>query len=176
MIKFLKSKSSVLTIKFLLLFLLVNSCGLYKKVDSSVPIQGEERARKNVQEGRGISLKNLTGGGKTNYEFSSSNPMWRASLEILDFIPLSTVDYSGGVIITDWYTDSNSKQNESLKITVRFLSNEIQTNSLKIIIHQKKCININQCSINEVKSKIQEELIKSILSKATIIQNKNKNN
>ncbi len=33
--------------------------------------------------------------------------LWRASLEILDFIPLTTVDYSGGIIITDWYNDKN---------------------------------------------------------------------
>ena len=59
--------------------------------------------------------------GKTNYEFSTSNPMWRASLETLDFLPLTTVDYSGGMIITDWYSDNNS-QSESIKISVRFLS------------------------------------------------------
>ena len=34
--------------------------------------------------------------------------MWRASLEILDFLPFSTVDYSGGMIITDWYSDDNN--------------------------------------------------------------------
>ena len=59
--------------------------------------------------------------GSTNYEFSTSNPMWRASLEVLDFLPLATVDYSGGVIISDWYTDNDP--NEALKITVRFLDN-----------------------------------------------------
>ena len=46
-------------------------------------------------------------GSKTTYEFSTSNPMWRASLEVLDFIPLSTVDYSGGMIITDWYSEDS---------------------------------------------------------------------
>lgn len=116
-------------------FILVSNCGIYKK-DSNVPIQGEERARKNIEEGRGMSMKGLVGGGKTNYEFSSSNPMWRASLEILDFLPLSTVDYSGGVLITDWYNDTNSS-NESIKITIRFLSNEIATNNLKVIVHKK---------------------------------------
>ena len=67
----------------------------------------KERARKNIEEGRGVSLKNIISGriGTTNYEFSTSNPMWRASLEILDFLPLTTVDYSGGIIITDWYSE-----------------------------------------------------------------------
>ena len=80
-----------------------------------------------------MSLKGAFSKNKaTNYQFSTSNPLWRASLELIDFIPLSTVDYSGGIIITDWYSDSSSS-NESIKITIRFLSNEIQTNSLKIL-------------------------------------------
>ena len=102
------------------------------KVDTrKVPISGPERAKKNVKEGRGVSLGGMIGGNRsTNYEFSTSNPMWRATLDILDFLPLSTVDYSGGVIISDWYTD-NSNSGQALKITVRFLSNTVQTNSLK---------------------------------------------
>ena len=111
---------------------LLNSCGGVKYSPArDNPTKGEDRARKNVEEGRGISI----GGGLkrgTNYEFSTANPMWRASLETLDFLPLTTVDYSGGMIITDWYSDNNF--NESIKITVRFLSNEIATENLKIII------------------------------------------
>jgi hypothetical protein len=153
-------------------FILVSNCGIYKK-DSNVPIQGEERARKNIEEGRGMSMKGLVGGGKTNYEFSSSNPMWRASLEILDFLPLSTVDYSGGVLITDWYNDTNSS-NESIKITIRFLSNEIATNNLKVIVHKKVCETAVKCTTNEIKSKISEELQKNILQKAALLDAKNK--
>ena len=111
---------------------LLNSCGGVKYSPAREnPTKGEDRARKNIEEGRGISI----GGGLkrgTNYEFSTANPMWRASLETLDFLPLTTVDYSGGMIITDWYSDNNF--NESIKITVRFLSNEIATENLKIII------------------------------------------
>ena len=155
------------------LFLLLNNCGLYKKVDSSVPIQGEERARKNIEEGRGMGIKGLVGGGKTSYEFSSSNPMWRASLEILDFLPLSTVDYSGGVLITDWYNDTNSS-NESIKITIRFLSNEIAANNLKVIVHRKICDTAIKCTTNEIKSKISEELQRNILQKAALLDAENK--
>ena len=155
---------------FLGMFLLFNSCGLYKKTDQrGQPSSGIEKARKNLEEGKGISLKNLRGGRSTTYEFSTSNPMWRASLEILDFIPLLTVDYSGGIIISDWYsTDSNS--NESIKITVRFFNNEIATGNLKVIVHQKKCLSSNNCSIVELKSKIKEELTRNILAKAAILK------
>ena len=137
------------------------------KVDKNAPINAKERARKNVTEGRGVSLKGIvSGSGRgTNYEFSSSNPLWRASLETIDFMPLSTVDYSGGVIITDWYGDSNNAD-ESIKITVRFLSNEIQSNSIKIIIHNKKCKVNENCTISEIDSNIKFELQRAILAKA----------
>ena len=91
-------------------------------------------------------------GGSTTYEFSTSNPMWRASLEILDFLPMTTVDYSGGIIITDWYSDISSSNEDSIKITVRFLSNDIRSDSLKIIVHKKKCIPQQPCVV-EVLSK-----------------------
>ena len=86
-------------------FSLIVSCGGFEKVDTrKTPISGPERAKKNVKEGRGIALGDAFKRG-TNYEFSTSNPMWRATLDVLDFLPLATVDYSGGVIISDWYTD-----------------------------------------------------------------------
>ena len=127
-------------------FFFLNSCGAGKKLKDlrkpvdlrNSPINPDERAKKNIEEGKGISLKGITGNKSTNYEFSTSNPMWRASLETLDFIPLSTVDYSGGMIITDWYSDgSRCRSRSHLKITVRFLSNEIRSDSLKIIVHRK---------------------------------------
>jgi hypothetical protein len=157
------------------LLIFLNSCGLYKPVDArKEPRQGIDKARKNVKEGRGISLGNLGKGRGTTYEFSSSNPMWRASLELLDFLPLATVDYSGGIIITDWYSSGN-KENESIKITIRFLSTEIGAANLKIIVHQKRCTQINNCAVVELKSKIKEELTQNILVKATQIQKENKN-
>ena len=168
---------SKLLIMLFVTALLLNSCGGIKKVDArKTPIKGMDRARKNVEEGRGISLKNLTKrGGSTNYEFSSSNPMWRASLEILDFLPLVTVDYSGGVIITDWYSDV-SNNNDAIKITLRFLSNEVQSNSLKIIVHQKSCSKDlpTSCSVNKIDSKIEEELIVSIIKKAALLEKQDK--
>ena len=158
------------------LILSIASCGGFKKVDTrKTPISGIERAKKNVKEGRGVGLGQIVnrGKGSTNYEFSTSNPMWRATLDILDFLPLSTVDYSGGVIISDWYTD-NSNSNQALKITVRFLSNTVATNSLKVTVHRKKC-SVNQtCNVELFKSRIQEELVASILKEAAILEKKQK--
>ncbi len=140
------------------------------KVTKNMPVNAKERARKNVDEGRGISLKGAIGGRRsTTYQFSTSNPLWRATLELIDFIPLSTVDYSGGIIITDWYSDSQSSS-DSIKITIRFLSNEIQSNSVKIIVHNKKCKTNEICNISEVDSKIKLELQKSILVNAAKLE------
>ena len=144
----------------------LTSCGGFKKVDQrQMPDGAKAKARKNIEEGRGVSLGGMLGGGNTNYEFSSSNPLWRASLETLDFLPLTTVDYSGGTIITDWYSD-NSTSDSSIKITVRFLSNEISAGSLKVIVHQKKCNTNNNCKVNLLnESKIKNELNSVILRK-----------
>jgi hypothetical protein len=160
---------------YLLILVFLASCGGFKKVDSrNIPVNAQERARKNVEEGRGISIKGLTGGNRnTNYEFSTSNPMWRSSLEVLDFLPLTTVDYSGGIIITDWYNDT-SNSNDSIKITVRFLSNVVAANSLNIIIHKKNC-NVNaNCLVNKIDSKIEEELKKTIIRKAALLEAESK--
>ena len=158
---------------------LVNSCGIYAPSDArKVSPNSKERVKKNLEEGRGMSIgKMMQGGGGTgSYQFASSNPMWRATLEILDFLPLSNVDYSGGIITTDWYNEGTSLD-ESIKITVRFLTNEIRSDGLRIIVHKKRC-NIEQnCKITKISSTIEQELQVAILKKAILFEkeyNKNK--
>jgi hypothetical protein len=165
-------------IKLLLIFIIsipLLSCGGFKKVDQrSRPTDPEERRRQAVAEGRGTGINDLfKKRGGTNFEFSSSNPMWRASLETLDFLPLLTVDYSGGVIITDWYSDASS--NESIKLTLRFLSNEIRSDSLKIIIHKRTCETVSNCVTSLSESNlIKDELRSSILRKAALLEKSDK--
>ena len=151
------------------------SCGLYKPVDQrTMPDTAKAKARKNVEEGRGVNIGGVLN-RKTTYEFSTSNPLWRASLEILDFMPLSTVDYSGGMIVTDWYSESNSDK-ESIKISVRFLSNEVRSDSVKITIHKKNCSSVQSCkTVLLNKSKISEELTTTIIRKAALLQVEDKN-
>ena len=160
-----------------LTLLMLTSCQALKpkKVNTrEIPVKGMERARKNIEEGSGISLKNVLKRGGTNFEFSSSNPMWRASLEILDFLPLSTVDYSGGMIVSDWYTGDST--NESIKISIRFLSNEVRSDSLKIIVHKKKCASNQTCQTKLLNnSKISQELRGTILKKAAQLEKESKN-
>ena len=105
-------------IVFLISLFLITSCGLYKRSDvSDNPINDKDKREKNINEGKGITLGSLRNSGGGNFQFASSNPMWRASLETLDFLPLSVVDYSGGLLITDWYSsesEANVKYNNFL--------------------------------------------------------------
>ena len=173
------AKKLIFFISIIGIFSFLLSCGIYKPVDArKVSPNSKERVKKNLEEGKGFSIGKVMneGRGGTNYQFASSNPMWRATLEILDFLPLSNVDYSGGIVTTDWYNEGTSLD-ESIKITVRFLTNEIRSDGIRIIVHKKRC-NVEQaCKISKITSAIEQELQVAILKKAVIYEreyNKNK--
>ena len=106
---------------FLIISFFLSSCGLYRPTDvREVPVNERDRVKKNMEEGRGFRLMDLNNNNGTNYDFASSNPLWRATLDTLDFMPLLSVDYGGGVIITDWYGEEN--ENDAIKISIQFLS------------------------------------------------------
>ena len=164
---------------FLSLIVSLTGCSKspFKKVDMRErPVNAQERARQNVEQGKGVSInKVLRGRGNTNFQFSSSNPLWRASLEILDFLPMTTVDYAGGMIISDWYSDNTNNSNESIKITIRFLSNEIRSDSLKVIAHKKTCKTMQSCNTVILEnSAIGQELVSTIIRKAAILDKADK--
>ena len=152
----------------------LNSCGgnIWDPADArKVSPNSKERVKKNLEEGKGISFGKMMDGGKggTNYQFASSNPMWRATLEILEFLPLANVDYGGGIISTDWYNEGTSND-ESIKITVRFLSNEIRADGIRIIVHKKACNKTLNCTIKKISSVLEEELTLAILREATLLE------
>ena len=173
----MNSKSIIKQIQFLIssiaIFLLLSQCGIYKKTDArKIPTNSKERVEKNMEEGRRIKFGNLTSRGSGNFEFASSNELWRATIDILDFVPLSNVDYGGGIIITDWY-NSSDKNNSSIKIMVQFLSNEIRSDGMKITVYNKSCKNIGgipNCSTSENNGEIAQELKLAILKKAATLK------
>ena len=164
-----------LIIFLIILVPLINSCGPFKpkKVDArNVPPSGDARVKKNIEEGKGFSLQGaLTKKGGV-FDFASSNELWRASLDTIDFMPLINANYSGGIIITDWYSEQNSN-NESVKISIRFLSNEIRADALDIKVFKKVCPKLNQCVITETGDEIIKELAKNILKKAAVYEKQN---
>ena len=157
------------------LLISLNSCGLYRPTDArEFPPDPELRVKKNIEEGRGFRLMDAIDNDKgTNFEFASSNELWRATLDVIDFMPLTTANYSGGIIVTDWYSD-NENLSESLKITVRFLSNEIRSDAVDLKIFYKKCNNLNVCTISEGQTNLNNELKKQILKKASIYKTQSK--
>ena len=150
---------------------LLNSCGLYKRSDiKDNPVNVNERVKKNIQEGRGIRFgKGATRGG--DFDFASSNPLWRGAIDVMDFVPLTNASYSGGIIITEWFSaENNSENNRELKITVQFMTNEIRADAIKVLVFEKLCAQINNCQTKKIKSKLEGELKLAILKKAALFE------
>ena len=159
---------SVLTI---LTLSLLNSCGFYKRSDiKDNPVNVDERVKRNIQEGRGIRFgKGATRGG--DFDFASSNPLWRGAIDVMDFVPLTNASYSGGIIITEWFSsENNSENNRELKITVQFMTNEIRADAIKVLVFEKTCDQINNCKTKKIKSKLEGELKLAILKKAALFE------
>jgi len=180
MFKILKNKNIII---FITIFFTLTSCakeGFFKTGDARKnPPDPRERVKKNLEEGKGFRINDAIGGarrGATNFEFASSNELWRASLDVLDFMPLTSANYSGGIIITDWYSEQGNAE-ESIKITIRFLTNEVRSDAIDVDIFYKKCITTNNCKINKQDGQLKKEITKQILAKAAIYkkQSKDKN-
>ena len=165
-------KKNILILLSILIFLTQTGCEALKPKKVSAkdfPLNPRKRVEKNINEGRGFRLMGDSKSG-TNYEFASANPLWRATLDTLDFMPLASANYSGGIVITDWYSENNSP-NESVKISVRFLTNEIRSDALDINIYLKKCSeNSTNCSISKNNNDLVADLNFSILKRATKYQ------
>ena len=169
--------------KFIIIFLIfftLNSCakeGFFKTGDARKnPPDPRERVKKNLEEGKGFRINDAikgNRGGATNFEFASSNELWRASLDILDFMPLTSANYSGGIIITDWYSEQGNAA-EAIKITIRFLSNEIRADAIDVDIFYKKCVAANNCKINKQDGQLKKEITKQILAKAAVYKKMSK--
>jgi hypothetical protein len=162
------------------LSLILNACnGRLPGADArKVSYDPKERVKKNLEEGRGFRLDSAFGNNSKggNFQFASSNELWRASLDTIDFIPIAAANYSGGILITDWYS-SDKNLNESIKISIRFLTNEVRSDALDVKVFYKKCETLINCSISEKDGNLKTELTKEILKKAAIYkkQTKDKN-
>ena len=166
-----------LTLLLMATAVILTSCGIYKRADvKDVPVNVEERVRKNIQEGRGIRFGKGTSQGGV-FDFASSNELWRASIDILDFVPFTNASYSGGIIITDWFSGKSKVENvkRHLKITVRFLTNEIRADALDVTIYERLCnlSSINDCDTTKISSNLENEIKLAILKKAAILEKEN---
>jgi hypothetical protein len=158
--------------KFVILTALLfqlSSCGLYRPVDArKVSPNADERVKQNQAEGKGFSFGGLKNKGG-DFQFASSNEMWRASLEILDFVPLSNVDYGGGVIVTDWYQNSTTDK-DSIKLMIQFLSNDIRADGILVKIYTKNCTTDNNCKTQLLETSLNAEIKIAILKRAALLK------
>ena len=163
------SHKSLFFLTFLIIFL--NHCA---KTD---PITGEKvlqetdtakKAREFAAKQGGLFGDIGKGSSGTNFEFSTSNVLWRATLKNLDFLPLVNADYSGGIIVYDWY--SNKGENQSIKISVRFLSNELKSSSVVVAGHKKICNDMGKCFVEKLDNKFTDEIKESVISTARQIK------
>ena len=163
---------------FIITLITLNSCnGKLPGGDARKnPADPKKRIEQNIKEGKSFRIFDAVGNSKGGtFDFASSNELWRASLDVIDFMPLSSVNYSGGIIITDWYSDENN-QNESIKISIRFLTNEIRSDALDIKIFTRKCKNnFMNCNVIETNKVLITELKKEILKKAALYESQKKN-
>ena len=159
------------TALLIVLLFFLSSCGIYKRSDiKDNPVNVDERVKKNIQEGRGFRFgKGATRGG--DFDFASSNPLWRGAVDVLDFVPLTNASYSGGIIITEWFSAENNTENTNreLKLTVQFVSNEIRADAIKVLVFEKTCV-LNNCKTKKIKSKLEGELKLAILKKAALFE------
>ena len=164
---FTKKFSKILVFICILPFLL-NSCANRGDARKSPP-DPKLRVKRNMEEGKGFRISDLRKGKSTNFEFASSNELWRASLDVIDFMPLASVNYSGGIIITDWYSNTDNG-NESVKISIRFLTNEIRSDALDIKVFKKICKVNNNCKTSESSGELIKEIKKKILKTAKLYE------
>ena len=158
------------TVYCIVLSIILSACnGKLPGADArKVSYDPKERVKKNLEEGRAFRLDDaFSNKGSGNFEFASSNELWRASLDTIDFIPIATANYSGGILITDWYSENN-EINESIKISIRFLTNEVRSDALDIKVFYKNCKTVVNCVISQKKGNLKTELTKEILKKAAI--------
>ena len=174
----MKFNNFIICFILILTFFVTTSCkNPFRWTDArEIPVNAQDRVQKNLEEGRGIQFgigKNKGGG---TFDFASSNELWRASIEVLDFVSFTNASYSGGIIITDWFAGNQESLNNEglreLKITVRFLSNEIRADGIEVIIHEKTCKknDVTSCKIQKIKSNIGNEIKLAILKKATVLK------
>tara|TARA_B100000795_G_C22772874_1_gene428665 strand:+ start:589 stop:1167 length:579 start_codon:yes stop_codon:yes gene_type:complete len=163
------------TLLILTAFIVFSGCSgnIFKRADvKDTPVNVNDRVKRNIEEGRGIRFGKKKNKGGT-FDFASSNEMWRASMDVLDFVPFSNASYSGGILITDWFDGNSKAKNEKrdLKITVRFLSNEIRSDALEINIHERRCKNsLVDCNIKIIESSLGGQIKLAILKRAAVIE------
>ena len=109
----------------------------------------------------GINITDLLGPRSDESSINVNGYLWRASLDVLSIAPLISTDALGGIIITDWYTNKNIKD-QRIKITAHIRTTELRSDGIKVKVHVQKLIdNIWSDTVtdNNLASKIENNIL-----------------
>ena len=170
----LEKKFFITTLAFLLFIILSNCSSMRESNDTAEVLEPDPRKRAAAAAAKGEGIfgdinKKKQSSSTTSFNFSDSNVLWRATLKSLDFLPLLNADYSGGVIIYDWYSQTNNSK-EQIKISVQFLNNELKSDSIKITAHKKICEAAERCSNSTLDQNFANSIKDSIIASARTLK------
>ena len=135
----------------MLSILMLNNCSLLDDADiGEAPPPQEDLAIQREKERRGVYdpeaeeqtflrglFDNVTGGSNQGAAGIGVNTfLWRATLDRLSFMPLESADPFGGVIITDWYSNSETSK-EKFKIVAYIIGKELRVDAIKVSVFKK---------------------------------------
>jgi hypothetical protein len=162
--------------------ILLTSCSLWGSKEKSANSNDEKisvkkkdwepNVLKRVDQEKG-GLTNIFGAERSTVS-QGDNVIWQASLDVLADIPLAQANYTGGVIITDWYNSSNS--NESIKISIFINSARLEVNSFDVKSFKKTCSAANNCQTVNLTPDFNQKIKDRVLEKARIISVKKETN
>ena len=167
-------KYNIYYILLLFVLIFIQSCS---KTD---PVTGEKVLIEPNPQKRAEAARDASGGifgnigksgnNQSTVNFATTNVLWKATLKTLDFIPLQSVDYAGGILITDWYSDEKNT-GDFIKITIKFLDNEVRSNSINVTSHKKTCSKGNDnCPVVKLSENFNNEIKDTIIQTARLIK------
>ncbi len=167
----MKINFSKLTYLFVFLIILSNCAKVDPTTGEKVLIETDAKKRAEIEARKGGGIFGDIGkrSSNTNFEFATSNVLWRATLKSLEFLPLLNADYGGGIIIYDWYSQPNNPK-EQIKISIQFLNNELRSDSVKVIAHKKVCDNADKCSNSMLDQNFANSIKESIIVAARTLK------
>ena len=167
---FLKTFSKITV--FLLLLAVISNCAKTDPITGEKIIINPDTGKKSREfaDKQGGLFGDIGGKNKnTTFEFGTSNVLWRATLKALEFLPLANADYAGGIIVYDWYSDKVDSK-EQIKISIKFLSNELKSSSIQVVGHKKICQGNETCFTTKLDDKFILEIKDSIINSARTLK------
>lgn len=146
----------------------LTSCSDVKVNDTEVPQSAEQQRKRGFGKLFGEDTFSLGAKSKTDDDVSGIGVniyLWHASLDALSFMPLSSADPFGGVIITNWYSPPQTP-GERYKIDVIILSRQLRSDGLRLTAFKQIMDDTNAWVDAPVEDQMAQKLEEAILLRA----------